>query len=63
MGLFGIFAGLFAASKVHDNLSDGNEGLGGDLFDMGISMGVGGVVKDVVDEILEQDEDEDEFDY
>lgn len=62
MGLFGLVAGLFTASKVHDKIHDDDQGIGADMLDMGISAVAGGIVKDVVDEIFDEDEDDDEDD-
>lgn len=61
MGLFGLFEGIFTASKVHDKLHDGNESLGGEMLDMGASILAGEVVKGAVDSVFDDDE-ENEYD-
>ena len=62
MGFFGLFAGLLTATKVNNALDNGNQGLGEDMLDMGLSMMAGKVVKDVVDEFEDDFDDENDMD-
>jgi hypothetical protein len=66
MGLFGALAGLFTASKVHDAIDkDHDDSFIEDAFETEVSRGAGGIVGDVVDSLLgdddrEEDEDSDD---
>ncbi len=64
MGLYGLLAGLFTASKVHNAIDKNHDdSFIEDAFETEVSIGAGNIVGDVVDTLLgDDDEDRDEDD-
>ena len=59
MGLFGSLVGLFASSKIHDSIDDNHDdSFLEDAFEVGVSSVGGKVVKDVVDDLFDWDDEE-----